>query len=290
MNEKNDELKTVPNEIREHLRTLVKKTDLPDNDETFELLLSSWQKKDYLFTSQTTILGMEPVTRLEAGDDRGMLLLTKSGSLISLLPSREGLRVFEYASISLRVDVPDILKAKSTKLSADVSIGRALEMEDSPLKRSSQVYRIAVCPAGTAADVQETRIREATIFLTNGFVRINKQLTNPGGSPVDHFTKQSVVAYIAKRNDLHQKEVRQVIDDYVCMLESAMLLGEKVNLGHLGKLSIKVRPAQKARIGRNPATGEELTIPAKPPQGVPRISFSGYIKKRAAEMDIDTEE
>jgi len=285
----------IPSEIREHLHTLVKNTDLPDNEETFRQLLSAWMQKEHLFTSQTAILGMELIEELPSGDDRGLILLTKSGSLISLFPARtgdseqdSGRRVFEYASISLRRDVPDILQGKKARLTGPVGIGKPVEMEDAPLKKSSSVYKIAACPPGTARDVQETRIREATIFLTNGFVRINKQITSPGNAPVDHFTKQSIIAYIAKRNDLSQKQVRQIMDDYVSMLESAMILGEKVNLGHLGKLSLKVRPAQKARIGRNPATGEELTIPAKPPQGVPRISFSAYIKDRAAEVDVDS--
>jgi nucleoid DNA-binding protein len=286
----------IPNEIREHLRGLVKNTDLPDNDDTFELLLSAWVRKEKLFSSQTSVLGMEQVQSLDAGDSRGMLLLTNSGSLISLFPAGpgesegSGPRRFEYASISLRLDVPDILKGSKARVTGEVRTGRPVELEDAPVKKSSSIYRIAVYPAGTSLDVQETRIREATIFLTNGFVRINKQITSPGAAPVDHFTKQSIVAYIAKRNELNQKEVRQVLDDYVSMLESAMLLGEKVNFGHLGKLSLKVRPAQKARIGRNPATGEELTIPAKPPQYVPKISFSSYIKDRAAEVEVEPEE
>ena len=39
---------------------------------------------------------------------------------------------------------------------------------------------------------------------------------------------------------------------------------EKVRIGGLVQLTVRVRPAQKARKGRNPATGEEITIAAKP--------------------------
>ena len=39
---------------------------------------------------------------------------------------------------------------------------------------------------------------------------------------------------------------------------------EKVRIGDLVQLTVRVRPAQKARKGRNPATGEEITIAAKP--------------------------
>ena len=39
---------------------------------------------------------------------------------------------------------------------------------------------------------------------------------------------------------------------------------QKVRIGGLVQLTVRVRPAQKARKGRNPATGEEITIAAKP--------------------------
>jgi nucleoid DNA-binding protein len=52
------------------------------------------------------------------------------------------------------------------------------------------------------------------------------------------------------------------------MLEEIVLeeLGnaQKVRIGGLVQLTVRVKPAQKARKGRNPATGEEITIAAKP--------------------------
>ena len=39
---------------------------------------------------------------------------------------------------------------------------------------------------------------------------------------------------------------------------------EKVRIGGTAQLAVRVKPAQKKRTGRNPATGEEITIAAKP--------------------------
>jgi nucleoid DNA-binding protein len=39
---------------------------------------------------------------------------------------------------------------------------------------------------------------------------------------------------------------------------------EKVRIGGLVQLVVRVKEATKARPGRNPATGEEITISAKP--------------------------
>ena len=38
---------------------------------------------------------------------------------------------------------------------------------------------------------------------------------------------------------------------------------EKVRIGGLVQLTVRVKPAQKKRQGRNPAIGEEITIAAK---------------------------
>ena len=39
---------------------------------------------------------------------------------------------------------------------------------------------------------------------------------------------------------------------------------EKIKIGGVVQLDVRVRPATAARPGRNPATGEEITISAKP--------------------------
>ena len=39
---------------------------------------------------------------------------------------------------------------------------------------------------------------------------------------------------------------------------------QKVRIGGLVQLTVRAKPAQKARKGRNPATGEEITITALP--------------------------
>ncbi len=314
MKVKREQIDNLPSEIREHLRQLVKKTDVhaaegaedaksaqgperaeqpqgPEQEEAlFERLAAAWIEKEQLFNGQTSALDMETAEEIEANDARGMLLLTKSGSLLSLWPAADSKRELEYASIPMRSDVPEILRGQHVQVEGPIRRGSPARIQDGPLKKTSSIYQIAVFPSALSADEQAKRIREATIFLTNGFTRINKKTRALENSSVDHFNKQSIVAYIAQRSDLTQKEVKQVIDDYLSMVESGILLGESVNLGRLGRLSIKQRPPQKARVGRNPATGEEITIPAKPAQGVPKISFSSYLKERAAEFDFEEDQ
>jgi nucleoid DNA-binding protein len=85
-------------------------------------------------------------------------------------------------------------------------------------------------------------------------------------------------------------EAKQLVDDFLTLIETGMLLGETVPLGKIGKLSIKTRNAQKARVVKHPTSGEEITIEAKPAMGVPKISFSTTIKNRATEIKTSAEE
>lgn len=279
----------LPREIEDHLIKLMKSLELPDNEENFHRLYEAWISKESLFESQTRALEMETVEEMPEGDGRGAVLLTSSGSLLSLSPEKKEGRWMEYASIPIRTDVPDLLKAEKVALPAPPRLGEPLVLSNAPLKQTSPLYRIAVCSPGVSAAEQEKRIREATIFLTNGFVRINKTMTALPNGTIEHFTKQALVAYVARRNELTQKQVLGVIDDFFTMVESGILLGEKVPLGSLGRMGYKVRPPRQARVLTNPATGEEMTVSAKPSQAAVKFFPSGRLKKLAASIPVEEE-
>jgi len=77
-------------------------------------------------------------------------------------------------------------------------------------------------------------------------------------------TQSQLTAEVADRAELTRADVKRVL----AALEEVVLeeLGnaEKVKIGNLVQLAVRLRPATKARKGRNPATGEEITIAAKP--------------------------
>ena len=77
-------------------------------------------------------------------------------------------------------------------------------------------------------------------------------------------TQSQLVSAVAERAELNKNDAKRALaalDDIV--LEE---LGnpQKVRVGGLVQLTVRVKPAQKARKGRNPATGEQITITAKP--------------------------
>ena len=77
-------------------------------------------------------------------------------------------------------------------------------------------------------------------------------------------TQTQLVSAIAERADLTKAEAKRALDalDEVVLAEIGN--AQKVRIGGLAQLTPRVKPATKKRQGRNPATGEEITIAAKP--------------------------
>lgn len=275
----------LPQQIRSQLDALLDDVGKAGDGEARDKLASIWMEKFQLFSGQTAALGMEPAEEMAADDDRAALFLTYSGSLISLGPKRGKERWLEYASIKLRVDVPEIVRGDRANLAATARLGQAASFEGSALKRSSALYRIALCPADTTPDEQERRVREATVYLTNGFIKLNRSLSLEGADEVDQFTAKAIVTYVAKKNGVTQVLARGLIDDYLSMIETGMLLGERVSVGKLGSASLRYQAARKARIVKNLKTGDDLLIPAKPATMSPKFNFSQSVKDKCASVD-----
>ena len=71
-------------------------------------------------------------------------------------------------------------------------------------------------------------------------------------------TKSQIMTKLAEETDLPKKKVQEVMDAMVDLAYKEAKKGFTVP--GLGKLVVQKR---KARVGRNPATGESIKIPAK---------------------------
>ena len=79
-------------------------------------------------------------------------------------------------------------------------------------------------------------------------------------------TKTGILNEIAENTDLTRGQVASVLDELEVLIERHIkkrAAGEFTLPGLLKIRSVK-RPATKARMGRNPATGEEIMIGPKP--------------------------
>lgn len=93
------------------------------------------------------------------------------------------------------------------------------------------------------------------------------------------FTASSLVAFVADKNGVSKKEMKQIMEDVFDVIRAGMFKGARVPLGTFGKIFVKVKPATSERKGRNPLTGAEITIKAKPATKVPKISFNKAFKE-----------
>jgi nucleoid DNA-binding protein len=145
-------------------------------------------------------------------------------------------------------------------------------------KRVSCVYHLpqhdeaAVGRAGTQSNGRGTTVAK---------IQANKQVKMP-----DKLTGSALVGYLAEKNGLARKDVKQVVEDLTDAMSAGVLRGERVALGKMGKMFIRVRPARAAHPGRNPATGETIMIAAKPATKVPRFTFSKTFKEAALKAKV----
>jgi DNA-binding protein HU-beta len=77
---------------------------------------------------------------------------------------------------------------------------------------------------------------------------------------VKQMTKSQLAAHIADKFSLSKKAANEVIDELASVAVAQTKKVGAFTLPGIGKL---VKAARKARKGRNPATGEEIRIPAK---------------------------
>ena len=73
-------------------------------------------------------------------------------------------------------------------------------------------------------------------------------------------TKAQAISALADKLEKSKKEVTEMVDALVALAYSETKKSGEFTVPGLGKL---LKKARAARMGRNPATGEQISIPAK---------------------------
>ena len=77
-------------------------------------------------------------------------------------------------------------------------------------------------------------------------------------------TQSQMIAAVADRADMSRADAKRALDALDEIVLEELGNAQKVRMGGVVQLTVRVKPAQKKRRGRNPATGEEIDIAAKP--------------------------
>ncbi|MCZ7583079.1 MAG: HU family DNA-binding protein [Deltaproteobacteria bacterium] len=73
-------------------------------------------------------------------------------------------------------------------------------------------------------------------------------------------TKSQIVSYFAEKFELTRKQAGDVVEEFASLASNQVKKNGSFTLPGIGKIVLQKR---KARMGRNPATGEAIKIPAK---------------------------
>ncbi len=97
----------------------------------------------------------------------------------------------------------------------------------------------------------------------------------------EKMTKTGILNHLAEATELTKKQVESVLNELETLIERHIkkrAIGE-FTLPGLMKIKAQKRPATKKRKGRNPATGEEIVIPAKPASVRVRVTALKRLKE-----------
>jgi nucleoid DNA-binding protein len=84
----------------------------------------------------------------------------------------------------------------------------------------------------------------------------NIKVTAPAGKAI---TQGALMQVIADQTEMSRAEAKRFVETYIDVVRAHVLKGVKVKLGDLGTVMVRAR---KARMGRNPQTGEPVKIKA----------------------------
>jgi DNA-binding protein HU-beta len=120
-------------------------------------------------------------------------------------------------------------------------------------------------PAWRAALQQETTAnwRRNSPVCPPGHIESSQLFFDPRRSAVP-LTQAQLVTAVADRADMSKAEAKRALEALDEIVLEQLGNAEKVRIGGIVQLTVRVKPATKKRTGRNPATGEEITISAKP--------------------------
>jgi len=77
---------------------------------------------------------------------------------------------------------------------------------------------------------------------------------------VNCVTKKDIVMRVSNETNLTQIDVKKIVQRALDVILESLERGETVELRNFGVFKVKIR---RGRIGRNPRTGEEVTVPEK---------------------------
>lgn len=94
--------------------------------------------------------------------------------------------------------------------------------------------------------------------------------------PAETLTKDDIVARVIEETGLDHEQVVATVDSFLENIVTGLVAGDRVAIRELGVFRVQHR---QARTGRNPSTGDSVSVPAR---NIPRFNASSSLKERVA--------
>ena len=144
-------------------------------------------------------------------------------------------------------------KKKTTRRPAAKKVAKKAPARKATARKTTARKTTARKTTAKKAPARKTTARKATVKKAAPAIKAS----------VEPRTKSQIFNTIAEATELSRKEVTSVLGALESLIVADLKKGTAVKLMGM-KLTVKKKPATKARKGRNPFTGEEMMFKAKP--------------------------
>jgi hypothetical protein len=192
-----DILSKMPAALSKHIESLMSLGGFEGDPATKKKFVRYWLRKKAFFDKIIEHQGFKLVERIEPGFREGIIILTYSGSLLTLSPeTADGKRELVYNSIELRKDVVPKTEDKAAEIVFPIVLHKSLEARAGKIRKTSPVLSIAIeADPGTGKDGIGKKIRIIGERISRALLLVNKEL----------FSKHTVESEIENRDDLFEK-------------------------------------------------------------------------------------
>lgn len=127
-----------------------------------------------------------------------------------------------------------------------------------PKAKAATKTKAAAKTKTTAAAKAKTAAKTGVAAKTKTAVKA-KPATKTAAKAVSTVTLRHLGTELSETHEMTKKQTNAVLDDFVALVTKHLKKGDRIRIGGLGILQVRKRPA---RLGRNPATGEQIKIKA----------------------------
>jgi DNA-binding protein HU-beta len=91
--------------------------------------------------------------------------------------------------------------------------------------------------------------------------------------------RSQLLKTVSEKTGMAKKEVETVYEHFIHTIAESVKKGEKVALSGFGNFQQRVRKGRKAGMARNPFTGEQIKVAARPAMKLPKFAPAKQFKE-----------